>query len=440
MILLKATTETLKITTSSIADIDFSVSYADITTTTFVPSTNEGKIVSAATTTILSAPAASAQRQIKLITISNRHASTSNTVTIYKDISATGYNLNPPTTLLAGETLQYIDASGWVYYSATGAIKSDQTAAGATTQIQFNNNGTLSGDADFAWDGANKDLLLLGADTTILAAGITNEPTPPSSDTALIYAKAISGKMQLKIKGPSGLDTPIQAALWSNTTVWWSPGASAGVYTGTTGTNTGTAAIVLPTTTNLYTIMRRSSFAIASGTANLQVGIRTQAAFLRGSMDGMGGFLFTCRFGFDTWTAGNRLFVGMCVGTTAVVTVQPSTLLNTLGFCVEAGDTAITFLHNSGTGTGMKEIISGQPALATNNGYDAYIWCAPNDNTVYYRLDNVLTSTTIVDTSVSQDLPVSDTLLIAQCIMGNAANGAGSTKIGVARMYIETDR
>lgn len=442
MILLKATTETLEITTSSAAAIDYSVSYADITTTTFLPSTNEGKIASATTVAALSAPAASTQRQVKLITITNRDASVDNTILVKKDISGTEYYLTPVIDLLAGETMQYSDVSGWVHYSVTGAVKGGKTAAGIDNQIQFNNGGVLAGDVDFTWDNTNNQLALTGTNPKVLFNGITNEPAAPSAGNLLVYAKAISGKMQLKIKGPSGLDTPLQAALWQNNVVWWTPGATAGVYTGTVGANLGTAAAVLPTVNNLYTAMRRSTFGSVITTANQQVGARTENMFLRGAVDDMGGFLFTCRFGLNTWTAGDRLFVGLCVNTTNIVTVEPSTRFNTLGFCVEAADSAITFLHNTGSGTAAKETISGQPALASLQGYDAYIWCSPNDNTVYYRLDDVLTGTVIVDTSINTNLPDNTTLLTAQCVMSNAANTASANLavVGVARMYIETDR
>jgi hypothetical protein len=442
MILLKATTEILEITTSSAAAIDYSVSYADITTSTFSPSTSEGKISSATDTTILSAPSASTQRQVKLITITNRDAAVDNTILVKKDISGTEYHLTPVIDLLAGETMQYSDVSGWTYYSVTGAVKGGKSAAGINNQIQFNNGGVLAGDVDFTWDSTNNQLTLNGTDAKVLLNGITNEPAAPSTGNLLVYAKAISGKMQLKIKGPSGLETPLQAALWSNNVIWWTPGAAAGVYTGTVGANLGTAAAILPTTVNLYTAMRRSTFASIITTANQQVGARTENMFFRGAVDGMGGFMFTCRFGLNTWTAGDRLFVGLCQGTTAVVTVQPSSLFNTLGFCIDAGDTAITFLHCDSSSASTKDTISGQPTLASLQGYDAYIWCAPNDSTVYYRLDDVLTGNTIVDTSTNTNLPANTTMLTAQAIMGNAANtaSAGLATIGVARMYIETDR
>jgi hypothetical protein len=247
--------------------------------------------------------------------------------------------------------------------------------------------------------------------------------------------------MQLKIKGPSGLDTPLQAALWQNNTVWWQPGAAAGGYVGTAGANLGTAAIALPTVTNLYTMMRRSTFASVVTTTNQQVGIMTENMFARGNADG-GGFMLVCRFGFDSIKSGMRAFVGMCPSTT-IVSVDPSASLNTLGFGFDLADSAWTFMHNDAVGVATKEVISGQGVLAANNtGYDAYIWCAPNRPIVYYRLDRTDTGATIANGSVSTDLPVDTTLLMATAQMSNGTANllASDAVLGVNRLYVETDR
>jgi hypothetical protein len=440
MIILKATTETLQVTTSSAAYLDYSVTYADITTTALNPSTNEGTIVGATTTTLLAAPAASTQRQIKLVTIANRDIALSSTVTIKKDISGTSYILAPSMTLLAGESMQYMDGKGWVYYSTTGSIKGSQSAAGSDSQIQFNSGGVLAGDADLTWNGST-NTLALGSNPQIVLGAVTSTPAVPAASTLQIFSQSVAGKMQLMKQGPAGDDESVQAALWQNNVVLWTPSAPAGVYQGTSGSNLGTAATALPTSTNLYTAMRRSTFASVVTTANQQVGIRTEAMFFRGAVSGMGGFLFVCRFGITTWTAGDRLFVGLTAGSTAVVTVQPSTVANTAGFCIEAGDTAISFLHTDGSATSIKDPITGQPALANNNAYDAYIYCKPNDSTIYYRLDNVLTGAILVDTSTTSALPSNTTMLAAQCIMSNGANtAAGNATSGINRLYVETNR
>lgn len=123
MILLKSTSEVLELTSSGSAGLDYSVSWVDVTTTTFSPSSTEGKIVSATTTTILAAPLTSTQRQVKLISIRNISPTASNDITIKKDISSTEYWLTPTITLSSGEVYQYTDGSGWVVFDKNGQVK-----------------------------------------------------------------------------------------------------------------------------------------------------------------------------------------------------------------------------------------------------------------------------------------------------------------------------
>lgn len=441
MILLKATTEILELATSSTADIDYSISYADITTTTFAPSTTEGKITTSTTTTILSAPAASTQRQIKLVTIRNRHASASNDITVKKDISATEYYLTPTITLLAGEMLQYVDSTGWIKYAADGSQKGDMTASGSSGAIQFSDGSALSNDADFTWDTTGKELQLSGIDTSIVVKAITTEPSATTAGNLRIYIKNISGRMLPKWIGPAGIDTPFQPAFFGNNiTMWSTTTATAGLWYGTAGAGAGTYSTALPAFTNIYTAIKRGRWANIVTTTNQVLGQRgTEAMFFRGSITGGGGFFFFARFGFDTWTAGGRLFVGMHTATT-VVSADPSASLNIVGFGIDAGNTAITFMHNDATGTATKDTIAGQPALASNQGYDAYIYCKPNDSVVYYRLVDLNLQTEIINSSASIDLPVATTGMTPGVLASNAAlTTATAINLGVNRIYIETD-
>lgn len=441
MILLKATTEILEVTTSAAVNIDYSVSFADITTTTFAPSTTEGKIATATTAVITAAPAASTQRQIKLITLRNTNATLSNDIIVKKDISATEYFLTPTITLLAGEVLQYMDGQGWTVYSSTGAVKAVQTAAGSNTEVQVNVNGVATGDPDFTWNTTTKELGLNGTNTSMLFSAITTEPSAPPASTLRIYSKNISGRILPKWVGPAGLDTIFQPAFFGNNITMWNPTtATAGVWLGTAGAGAGTYSTQLPTFTNRYTSAKRGRWANVVTTANQVLGQRnTEAMYFRGSISGAGGFFFFARFGFDTWTAGGRLFVGMHTST-AVVSANPSAATNIVGFGIDAGDTAITFMHNDGTGTAVKETIAGQPALANNNGYDAYIFCKPNDSEVFYRLVDINTNTEIVNASVTIDLPVATTGLTAGALASNAAlTPVNSIILGLNRIYVETD-
>lgn len=443
MIVLNATIESIYITSNATAttdELEYVTSSRERTSTTFTALNKIGTTNGTTPETIVSAPSgASTQVLVDYISIYNKDT-VSHTVTVALFDSTNAFLLFQ-CLLLTLEKLEFLDGVGWVLYSSTGAIKAVQNAAGSDMEIQFNDNGVLSGHTDFAFDSATDTLKLTGSDANILLTDRTTDPSAPSSGRIVLWAKKISGRSMLKQMGESGIDTPFQNAFFQNNIVQWRPTTAAdGVYEGTIGANLGTPAAVLPTVTNLATMMRRSTFPSVVTTANQQVGIRTEAMFFRGNASNLGGFFYVCRFMFATWTAGDRLFVGLCSGTTGVVTVQPSTLLNMLGFGIDAADTAITFMHNDATGTCTKDTIASQPALATNQGYIAYIFAKPNDTTVYYRLDDVNLQTTIIDTSTSSDLPVNTTGLTAQCIMGNAANVvAGNATIGVNCMYIETD-
>lgn len=132
MILLTATTHILELVTSSTAGIDYVVSYADHTSTTFDPGSSQGTINSATTTTILSAPAASTQRQVKQITIVNRGTAVNN-VRLAKDISGTEYRLTPTIPLYSGEALTYNDSNGFTVLNAYGMPKGELRPQGLSS-------------------------------------------------------------------------------------------------------------------------------------------------------------------------------------------------------------------------------------------------------------------------------------------------------------------
>lgn len=443
MIILKATTESLQMVTSSTATIDYSISYADLTPTTFAPSSSEGSITTATTTTVLAAPAASTQRQVKLLSITNRHATLSSNVYVHKRISSTNYVLMPTATLLAGETMQYLDGQGWIYYASSGAVKTSQTAPGSDTQIMFNNAGVLTGDAGLTWTNSTDTLLVSGTNAQVQLGGVSAVPAVPNSGTLSVYSQQLAGKMQLMKQGPSGDNEAVQASLWQNNIVLWTAGGASnagtwwGSATATAGGSVGAGTLAV---TNPYTAMRRSTFGSVVTTVNQSVGLTSDQSFWRGNSAGLGGFYFVCRFGFNTWTAGDRLFVGL-MGTNPGTLIDPTSIANNVGFVIEAGDTAISFMTVDNTTTVTKTALSGQPTLATNNGYDAYIYAKPNDTAIYYRLENALTGTVIVDGSQTTNLPLNSGFMYAKALMSNGANTtANSAVIGINRLYIETNR
>jgi len=137
MIILDNTTEILELTTTAAVSTDVYVSFADITTTAFTGGAQDTNISTATTTTILSAPAASTQRQVKYVAIRNRSTTASQTVTVKHDTSGTERYLTADVVLSAGETLTYTQDLGWVVKNKTGLDKVIDTTTVGFTGIPF---------------------------------------------------------------------------------------------------------------------------------------------------------------------------------------------------------------------------------------------------------------------------------------------------------------
>ena len=122
MIVLNSSTDSLEIVTSAAGHIEYVISYADHTSTGVTSSNSLGKIATATTTTVVSAPSAGVTRQVRGIMIANTSKSVDNTVTIQIDVSAT--NRKIITAIVDwGASLHYTEGGGWKSLSRTGRIR-----------------------------------------------------------------------------------------------------------------------------------------------------------------------------------------------------------------------------------------------------------------------------------------------------------------------------
>lgn len=104
---LSNTTHILELETSVAGSIHYQCGYTDISASSVsTPGDNQGIITTAATTTIVSAPAASTTRKIQYVNVYNNGAT--NVVKVKKDISGTEY-ICVGVTLQNGETLRIIN-------------------------------------------------------------------------------------------------------------------------------------------------------------------------------------------------------------------------------------------------------------------------------------------------------------------------------------------
>lgn len=270
--------------------------------------------------------------------------------------------------------------------------------------------------------------------------GFTQATAAPAAETGIgiAYGFARSGKPTLSLKGPLGTGKALDfSPMDCNTCLWLPTTATAGTWVGTVGAGAGTFAAILPASGSILAQIKRSRYANVITTTNQVLGQRgTEALFHRGSVANTGGFHFYARFTADTWTNGGRLFVGMHTGTT-VISADPSALANTIGFGVDAADNGLIYFITRDATTGNKTTTG--LTCVTGKAYDVFMFCYPNDSTVYYRIVDLITSTA-VEGSRTSNLPVNTTMLTPGVLASNAAlTPATSINIGVAKVYTETE-
>lgn len=129
---LTGTTHSLELVTAAAVTTDYVASYTDIdksgASTVVTYGSSHGNVTTATDTTLVAAPGASISRKITGITVRNAHASSTQTVTIQKDVGGTEYTVLTA-TLAAGESLVYEDGRGWVLYDAQGRERAVSTIA-----------------------------------------------------------------------------------------------------------------------------------------------------------------------------------------------------------------------------------------------------------------------------------------------------------------------
>lgn len=157
MLLLASTSDLVRLTTSGTANIDVHASYVD-GIGTIAPGRLNTTISTATTTTIVDSPGSGVFRTVKSLVIRNRHASTSNTVTVIHTDGTNAMELIK-VTLAAGETLYYEEAAGFWTTDVGGRNKVAQygnvgVAVGSGMNVVVlasdvtNNNGTANTIAD----------------------------------------------------------------------------------------------------------------------------------------------------------------------------------------------------------------------------------------------------------------------------------------------------
>ena len=173
---------------------------------------------------------------------------------------------------------------------------------------------------------------------------VASIPTAPTNGILKLFARSRAGRLLLQMIGPSGVDTPLQPALFGNTVYMWLASATTGasIAFGTTWlarNTTGAQSHPAKTTTSLMNSMNRAIYS-STAAANTASGIQsTNTVAVRGNVAFMGGFFAFFRFGINTWSGtGQQLLVGLSAHN-AVLGAEPSTLANTIALGKDSTDT-----------------------------------------------------------------------------------------------------
>ena len=225
-IVLTNTTHILEATTASGADVDYRIVYFDETTSgAGITSTSVGKITTATTTTVLSAPASSTTRTVQTATFTNIDV-TEQTLTIKVDISATEYNETPAYVLKAGESIYYNQTLGWYKSNPLNS-----TVSGLTKNFQ--KTGTAS-DATGYWYGHWKDTGFPGAwaPGTPGVNGRVTDGTTSTDAGCIFFPDAGAGKVRYLTEADIASSATVSSfslwdVVWVNSGIVVNPGTPA---------------------------------------------------------------------------------------------------------------------------------------------------------------------------------------------------------------------
>jgi hypothetical protein len=155
MIILSATNQKIVVNLgqSAATQLDWTASYIDVTATTYVPGSSVGTTNSTTDVDVVTAPAASTQRHVKLITVYNANSSAN--VVMIKKVNGASTRVLCKILLQPNDTLQYCDAEGFSVIRNSGTSVTDgatlglsagtQSAYGPNTFILSNTNGLSFG-------------------------------------------------------------------------------------------------------------------------------------------------------------------------------------------------------------------------------------------------------------------------------------------------------
>lgn len=201
----------------------------------------------------------------------------------------------------------------------------------------------------------------------------------------------------------------------------------------TAGTVT-TPAISAAGTAVAQSLRTRFATSASAGTSAL---MRTSQAHVYRGTSALGGFLFYCRFCFETQGATQRSFIGLYGTLGDIGNVSPDSLVNMIGFGNNSSDTQLHVYTNDGSGTATHTALGASFPLNTTGIYNVFLFCTGNSAQIEYLV--TLANTGGVARGVlTTNLPVNTVLLAPQCWVNNGVT-ASASQLALMTMYWDTN-
>jgi hypothetical protein len=278
--------------------------------------------------------------------------------------------------------------------------------------------------------------------TTLTTYESSAEPSAPDPGELHIYANNSAGRMLPRFKGPSGLDSAIQPALFGNGFFLAAPGTTTAmnVIGGPTLTTVGTMSHPIPVSSSLR---QQTSRAQILSAATIDSVASTRLALnrvWRGDAAGLGGFFYRLRFAINSSVATQRCFFGLHPNSVIALTATPSNLLNIVGIGNDgSGEPNLQVLINSASGTADKiDLGANFPSQGVDDTYELTLFAPPNADHINYRVQRFVTGATASGTLSGAKLPQVSAFLAPYAYMNNGGTAA-AVSLDVMRIYLETD-
>lgn len=299
------------------------------------------------------------------------------------------------------------------------------------------------GDGVTSWNSLPYKALRQIDEATVISMSNQSIPSPPTGNTLNFFAKSLSGRMALRVQGPSGLVTPLQPSFFQNNIIMINTNTATTVTSiGDAVTSVGT--ISHPTVTESYG--RMANFACAATAAATCGTGNANLNFTRGSVSGSNGFFFNARLAFSDASynesgasTGSRVFVGLTDQTMATSVGSNNPSGNRIGFSrlhVNASTLDTNWQITSRDGTTEFRVDTGCQ-FGAQKVYDFYLFCPPQGTEITWRIDNI-TDDTSFEGTVSTNLPLNTQFMRAGFQLQTV--NAVARNIRMQRVYIESDR